>query len=326
MSDAESAIKDDAARWWGVMHGPDGDAQRAAFEAWRASDARHRDAYAQLERAWDVSAALGGTEMGRNRSLPLRTPANWATAPWLALAASLAMVVLLSLLWLYRSPSGSSVNIMASVERSKIGEIRTVKLADGSSVTLDTDSQIRVSFDGERRKVALLRGRARFEVRDDPSRIFIVEADGRLLSAASGRFDVQLAPEGLCLQSLGGILEIRPLGASLAGEPGLRLAPGQSLMLDRRGGSAAPVESGKGSERWAEGRLVFQGVPLSRVLAETNRYSATRIALADPALGSRRVTGTFRPLPVDELANALAAAFGLNVRRLGDGSLVLEER
>jgi transmembrane sensor len=62
---------------------------------------------------------------------------------------------------------------------------------------------------------------------------------------------------------------------------------------------------------------------LSAVLEETNRYSSRRISLGEPSLGAAKVTGAFRPLPVDELAASLAAALQLRVLRDASGNLTL---
>ena len=70
--------------------------------------------------------------------------------------------------------------------------------------------------------------------------------------------------------------------------------------------------------------LVFHSTPLSDVLAETNRYSGKRIMLGDVSLGALRVTGTFRPVPIDALAASLAAALNLRTGAAPDGNIVLK--
>src|SRR4030095_4761575 len=55
---------------------------------------------------------------------------------------------------------------------TEIGEQRDVALEDGTRVRLDTDSEIRVSMNDERRHVQLRRGRAHFAVAADSTRPF----------------------------------------------------------------------------------------------------------------------------------------------------------
>jgi transmembrane sensor len=53
-----------------------------------------------------------------------------------------------------------------------VGEARMIRLADGSRVQLNTDSEIDVSLQKERRQIRFVKGEARFDVAHDPSRPF----------------------------------------------------------------------------------------------------------------------------------------------------------
>jgi transmembrane sensor len=315
-----ASAREEAAAWWSRMRGPDAEASRAEFEAWHAASPLHASEYAEIEKIWALAAGLEATRIGRARSLPPRPRLlAWATPPRLVLAAA-AMVVaaLLATLW----PSARSMTGPTAIAHAtRVGEIRTIALPDGSSVILDTDSRLQVRFDDNVRMVTLERGRARFDVKADPARIFLVASGGRTVSADGSGFDVQLTPQGLCVLPLRGALEVRPRQGEAAGGA-LRVVPGQ---LVRFGAAGAPQTepAGKGRERWVEGMLVFHGAPLSAVLAETNRYTGRPIRLSHPGLGTLTVTGAFRPVPADRLAASLGAAFGLEVRRDAAGGVLL---
>lgn len=315
-----------AARWWSRMHGPEADASRSAFEAWRRADSRNHAEYAALERTWELAAGLGSTEVGRSRTMERGSRRlSWATPPRIAVAtAAIAAMVLLIVLW----PGGPATSPVAAVAHATaVGEIRTIHLPDGSSVTLDTDSRLQVAFDDKVRKVTLEQGRARFDVLPDPTRTFLVEAGGTILSAQDAGFDVRATPGDVCLTTLRGLVDVRPHTAGLDRPAELRLAAGQTMRFGASGAALAPRASAeKGSERWVSGMLVYEGAPLSAVLEETNRYARRRIVLDEPALGDLRVTGAFRPLPVEQLAASLAAAFDLRVRNDGQGPLILARR
>ncbi|HEY0623971.1 FecR family protein [Sphingomonas sp.] len=314
--------REEATRWWGRMHGPHAEESRAEFERWRAADPRNAAEYAALERTWTLAEGLGATAVGRDRSLkPQPRPLAWATAPRLALAAA-AMIVIALFVTLQpgRNPNLSLVSV---AHATSVGEIRTVKLPDGSSVTLDTDTRVEVAFDEKVRKVRLQRGRARFDIRPDPARPFLVEAGGKVVSAPEADFDVQAPPAGLSVVSLRGALEVRRTG-DMDAPADLRIQPGQAMRFAASGEPLAPAgPAGKGSDQWVSGMLVFHGAPLSAVLEETNRYASPGIALGEPSLGAVKVTGAFRPLPVDQLAASLAAALELRVRRDANGNLTL---
>src|SRR3546814_16085472 len=72
------------------------------------------------------------------------------------------------------------------------GERRTVRLADGTAITLNTDSAVRVGYVADRRLVRLLRGQALFEVAKDPHRPFVVQAGAKQITALGTIFEVRL--------------------------------------------------------------------------------------------------------------------------------------
>lgn len=322
-----SEIDEEAAAWFARMRGPDRAAFQDAFDEWRTASAAHGEAYARAERLWRVSADLATTRMGRARSLPERRVPPWqlpGARP--AFAALAVLLIALAGLWWLRPQTREPASAVAAAApiATPIGEIRSVRLADGSTVTLDTDSAIQVSFTDGARLVRLTRGRARFDVAHDAARPFRVEAAGRTVTALGTLFDVGFGPEGVKVTLFRGSVDVRGLVRPGGVAAVTRLSPGQCLTdLAGRPGVA---KASRGAGNWVSGMLDFDGVRLVEVLEQTNRYSPRKIRLGDPSLNSLRVTGAFRPLPLEELAAALATAFSLDVRRGPGGDLVLARR
>jgi transmembrane sensor len=321
------AVITQAATWFARMRGPDRERWRGEFERWQAADPAHRAAYAEAGEQWLAAGRLAVTGMGRNRRLPEPRFAAWRmplARPVFA-AAALVLIVLAGL-WLLRAPGATPDALVASAERyaTRMGEIRTTKLADGTRVTLDTDSAIEVRVSGELRQVRLVRGRARFEVAHDAARPFRVDAGGRTVTALGTVFDVGIEPGGVRVSLLQGSVDVRGVPAAGGVAAVTRLAPGQCFtdVASR----PRVVRAAPGLQQWVSGMLDFDGVPLRDVLAQTNRYSARKIRLGDASLAGLRVTGGFRPLPVEALAAALAAAFALRVERSPQGDLILRRR
>lgn len=319
------AVIKQAGKWFVRMRGPDREKLRGEFERWRDADPAHRRAYEEAGGHWVEAGGLADTEMGRNRRLPERRPPIWelpAARP--AFAAIALLLVVLAGFWSLRAPSGAPDGTLvaaAEATMTRVGEIRTLKLADGSTVTLDTDSAIEVRLSGDVRLVRLVRGRARFDVAHDAARPFRVEAGGRTVTALGTVFDVGFEPGGVRVSLLRGSVDVRGLAPAGSVAAVTRLAPGECFTdLSRR---PQVAKAPPGMQQWVSGMLDFDGVPLGDVLEQTNRYSPRKIRLGDPSLASRRVTGGFRPLPVDELAAALAAAFSLRVEHSPQGDLIL---
>jgi transmembrane sensor len=319
------AVTKQAGIWFARMRGPDREALRPEFERWRDADPAHREAYEQAGGQWLETGGLADTEMGRNRQLPERRPPIWEMSVARPAFAALALIVVAIVGFWYLRPQGpapgGALVAAAEPQATRVGEIRTVKLADGTTVTLDTDSAIEVSLSKDMRQVRLVRGRARFDVAHDASRPFRVEAGGRTVTALGTLFDVGFEPGGVRVSLFRGSVDVRGLAPAGGVAAVTRLAPGECFT--DRSHSPLVVKASPGLQQWVSGMLDFDGVALGEVLEQTNRYSERKIRLADPSLAAQRVTGGFRPLPVDELAAALAAAFSLRVERSPQGDLIL---
>ncbi len=75
---------------------------------------------------------------------------------------------------------------------------------------------------------------------------------------------------------------------------------------------------------WTTGRLVFDDVQVSEVLAELSRWYDLDIATQDAALTTKRVTLAFAAAPVGDVLDGVAAAIGARVERQGRSVLLHE--
>ncbi len=319
----------EASTWLARMHGPDADLSRLDFERWRVRDPRHRAAYAEVERLWNLSAGLAGTPTGHAYfARKRRTPFLAMSGPRIAFASlALLLVVGASLFVMLRGRHGHVQTVAPAAPLiTRVGEIHRLRLADGTIVTLDTDSALVPMFTDAARIVRLTRGRARFDVAHQPGRPFMVEAGGRVIIDRGTLFDVALGREGVKVVLLRGGVDVRDRGVGGNVAPVARLAPGQ-VFADVRASRLGQVASApRGSERWVEGMLSYDGASLDSVLEDANRYSANKIRLGDPALATQRVTGSFQATPTGALADILAATFNLRVEHTAQGDFILHPR
>ncbi|MBA3895968.1 MAG: FecR domain-containing protein [Sphingomonadaceae bacterium] len=208
---------------------------------------------------------------------------------------------------------------------SSTGEIKPVRLADGSQVTLDSASRAHIIFaSGERR--ILLQGRARFDVAHDFARPFIVVAGGEEVVAHGTLFDVAIAGDRVAISLLRGLIEVREASVdSRTGRPSTRrlLTPGWRLVASRKDPLPPRRPVSAAETRWVSGLLSFENTPLVDVIAAANRYSVRQIRLVDDRSKSLRFTGTFQPTKPDDLAAMLAATFRLRLSTNPSGNLLL---
>ena len=191
-----------------------------------------------------------------------------------------------------------------------IGEFHRVVLEDGSSIQLNTDSEVRVHYSSRYRHVDLTRGEALFQVAKNKEKPFDVEAGDTTVRAVGTAFSVRLheagANERVDVVVSEGRIAINP--------PSPQTYAAGSVATVRNGRVDATVVEGEditSKLSWTTGRLMFQGEKLSDVVDEINRYNLRKLQVTDPDIAELKIGGTFQATDPDGFARALSAAFGI---------------
>jgi transmembrane sensor len=310
-ADAEpipQAVHDAAGEWLTRLHKDVGADVHAAFETWLSADPRHRRAYELARRDWQLSQLLKDRPIGQGRALP-RAPFYMRQRTHV-LAAGLGALLLLgggtALILRTNAPLGLSQPAYAATLETALGEIRTIRMPDGSQIILDTASRLRVRYTKAERRIVLEAGRARFGVSGDSARPFHVVVPGGDIVARNTLFDVSLLGSVPKVTSLEGTVELR----SHQGKSGPALAAGQAQSI---GGQIHGARAGEAG--WVSGMLALEATPLGDAIASVNRYNIVQLRLGDPALAGLRISGAFRVHDPKGFARAVAASLHLHVRQ-----------
>ncbi|MET3666110.1 FecR domain-containing protein [Caulobacter sp. 1776] len=302
-----------AALWFARLQGDDVPPRdRREFERWLQADARNATAWEDLNHTWnDVAvvetdpafAALRADALGAGDKRPhLDRRALGVAAAGLVVAVGGA---LLGRRWLGGADPLAPAD--EPVFTTAVGERSTFRLADNSVVTLSTDSAVRVNHWAKERRLTLLRGQAFFQVAKDPSRPFVVAAGDKRVTAVGTAFDVRMEPGRLSVTLVEGRVRIAadaPANGD-GGERRVEMSAGSRFVAaDPADWLISSVDTAKESA-WLKGRLVFDGEPLSAVVAEMNRFSERKLTLSDPALGATPVSGVFKTGQIDAFVAAL---------------------
>jgi transmembrane sensor len=176
---------------------------------------------------------------------------------------------------------------------TQIGEQRDVSLEDGTRVRLDTDSEIHVSMNEERRRVQLRRGRAHFDVVEDPKRPFQVIALDQLVSASRGEFDVSREGVLVSVLPLAGPVQVAAEKTTSGIATPRTIMPGQLVVFaeDRLVREEQPEM--KRAIAWRYGRLALFEEPLTEAVAQMNRYTRRPIVILDAGIAQLRISGNY---------------------------------
>lgn len=315
------AIRDAAGDWLARRQEPARPDVERAFAVWMDADPRHRIAYEQAERHWRESRLLADSEVGRTRKL-VRAPFLMRHSTHVA-AASLSVVVLLGIgsvgLLRYGSPLELVSPAQAATYETALGEIRTISLADGSQLTLDTATRVHVTLTANERKVSLERGRARFRVAPDGKRPFTVTVRGGTVVARSTLVDVSVESGSPVVAVIEGRVDLTST-SDVTSRTARTLAAGQTANLNN---AETPRPTQAGETQWVSGMLSLDGGLLGDAVAAVNRYNRIQIRLAEPGLARLSVTGAFQVRNPDAFARAVAATFGLGIDRTDPGVILL---
>ena len=308
-----------AAQWFALTRRGDTDpAQDQAWLQW-IDDEAHQRAYENCELAWELSGELRNSPtiaalLASAEALPT-VRAKWRVPVWqVGLAASLLAIGAFA--WQFL---GAPTTTQYS---TAVGEQRTVALADGSTVFLNTDSDVRVQLSRRVRRIELARGEALFSVSHDPGRPFEVHALQGVTTAVGTQFDFELTRGGAAISVLEGTVTVGGSGHGAALPP-VAVTAGNGVGYSQEGAVSElrPAEVNR-IEGWRTQRMVFNDIALDTALAEYNRYSRKPIVLSNPALGSRHINGVFHI--GDEAAFLSALDQGLHLKATkGDAQTVL---
>jgi transmembrane sensor len=234
---------------------------------------------------------------------------------WLALTASLALGAVAVLAWT------ALIRSEWQVYSTDFGGFERIALQDGSTAQLNTNSEIRVRLNPNRREIVLARGEALFTVAHDVHRPFDVQAGDTTVRAVGTAFSVRLRDQKQVeILVTEGRVAIDPPDDSLDAQiaqsvplPQLSiLAAGESISVKARKLHVTKIDQEVMTRRlaWTQGRLWFDRVTLAEAVGEFNRYNRRQLVIADPALAQLRIGGAFDATDLDSFVAALRS-FGI---------------
>jgi len=188
--------------------------------------------------------------------------------------------------------------------RTAKGEWRAFRLADGSQMTLNTDTAADAYFDERQRLVALRHGEILIETANDshtPARAFLVETPEGRLQALGTRFDVRRDSEGRTLVAVfEGAVRVTPnAGEAVTLDAGEQCIMTPAGVTDRKAADAI-------SAAWTQGMLVADGMRLDDFAQEIARYRKGLLRV-NPAVADLKISGAY-PLDKPEHVMAMLAS------------------
>lgn len=288
---------------------------RQALQDWLALDPEHRVAFQQVTETWEFLPGAVAL-MSPRRSAPVRSSRGSAhrrsairpALIGLGLAACvLAAVGVISI-------KGGPVYVTDE------GQHRAMTLADGSRLTLNTDSRAKVIYSATERRIRLDRGEAAFDVAHDPAHPFVVMAGTTEVRALGTAFVVRRQGDRVSVTLVRGKVEVSGRGADPRGAKRVLaiLTPGQRLQVAPQAQPQLDTPPIEIVTAWEQGEVIFEGATLAEAANEMNRYGPIKVTV-NADVSDLRISGVFATNQAAEFAAAAAQLHGLRVVRREDG-------
>jgi transmembrane sensor len=290
---------------------------QAALDAWLSQSWAHSAAYWRVKAAWSYA--------DRVAMLPRPSEASrigeFVRGMFPALLKVAAVIAVVAAL-------GAGVMALKpqSQERTYatlVGGRETIAFADGTKIELNTDTVIRARMTTQERTVWLDKGEAYFAVKHDPAHPFIVYSGNRRITDVgthfvvrhdTGRTEVAVTQGRVRFDAQEGGANTRV--ATLT--PGdVAVATGSAMSLTHKTSGELANELS-----WMKGVLIFKHTALGDAVSEFNRYSQTKLVIADPVVAALEIRGVFRTHDAALFARVVRDALKLRVENDG-GEIVI---
>lgn len=361
----QDVIAEEAAGWFMALQDADS-SSKERFTAWLKTSPEHVNEFLAVAALWDalpevssqpsIEELIALAESDANvvalsgpgslaptvpPNAPEREHGSKTRKVWVGLAAAATVAAILIGGALTLLPPPVDPNLYTTA----IGEQTSLPLADGSLVTLNTQSKLRVEYSEAYRDIYLNQGEALFDVAKDTERPFRVITEYAVVTAVGTQFNVRSDADDVTVTVVEGIVDVaRPSSVTSSGsgaqlpatssagsltpvvsEP-TRLRVGQQARVDVRSGEVAVVDTAvETATAWQQRRLVFDSLSLKEVIDEFNRYNDPPLLIDDRSLEILPISGVFRSNDRESFVAFLAQMQLAEAHTRTDGTIMLRD-
>ncbi|WP_076418965.1 FecR domain-containing protein [Colwellia sp. UCD-KL20] len=349
---SDDQILDQALHWLAELDRGLSQQRENDLKDWLAQSNKHKDTFLEMVAMWDNLDVLSQL----STIFPYKkTQTKWyQSANMYRVAASIFLCTLLGIY--YVAPYSNNINnanVAATnnenivTYRTQIGEKSTVRLSDGSLITLNTNSEVTVNYSDTQRNLMLNYGEVHVDVAHNKQRKFLVHAGGKVIEAVGTAFNVQhfnnidielMVTEGTVIVSelansaasdknildefahLLSKHEEKPIAVT-AGEQ-VNLTVNQKIKESTVHVEQAPTEIASRLS-WMEGNLVFKGESLQQAVDEISRYSQWKLELQGDDVKKVKIIGRFQTGDIEPLLSILNKNFNINAKHVANNKIIL---
>ncbi|KAA9001288.1 DUF4880 domain-containing protein [Affinibrenneria salicis] len=283
-----------AAEWYAVLYDENcSDDDRRRWRRWLNQHEDHQRAWRQVEQ---IHARLHAVD-GRLASSVLNRRGRERRR-------------MLKLLALVAVSGGVGVSLpwesYAADYRTATGETRELRIADGLTVWMNTDSALNLNTQVQRRVFHLIKGELMLESRGAPP-VELITGHGRIDASTPCRLALRYGAAESVLAVFDGLVSLRSADQTRT------IGAGQQVAFDQTG-CRAPGAVEPFRQSWRAGVLVADNMRLDQLLAEFARYHTGYFRVESQVAGLR-ISGVFPLYETERFLAALARTLPVRVNR-----------
>lgn len=307
--DNEKAALAEAAQWFARLGGETVDeSERQCWREWLAAAPEHARAWARVETIARPFAQLrANTPLSSSRQalLEVRSESRRQVLRTFGVGGLALGGFIMVGAALPRSAQWQVMAALAADLQTGVGETYQRELDDGSRLSLNTATRVKIDYSETWRRIVLYDGEILLESgvdRSDAPRPLVVDTVHGRVEAIGTRFSVCNQGDQTRVDVFAGVVRLTPVYDAAT----LTVAAGASGRLAARAATASG-HAAAAREGWAKGFLIADNVALADFIAELGRYTTVRLE-AGPQVGELRLVGVYRiDNPVRDLPRILAA-------------------
>lgn len=306
---------DEASLWIARLDRKLSKSEEVELQNWLAQDAENAKALMRLAQLWDKMDRLSLLS-----EIVQIQPRKKSYAVRYAMAASFLFACIGVFLLM---PSTAEKQNPELAYQTSVGEQRKIFLEDGSTLILNTDSQVQVIYSAKQRLLLLKRGEIHIDVAHDTSRPLRVVANDKVVQAVGTAFDVRVlnstkvklwVTEGrVAIADNKHIANPAAMEKEPLNKPNLFISKGEKAILSGLNQQVEKISDGEMTAQlsWQQGNIVFRGETLDEAVLEFNRYSDKIFVIQDPSLKQIRIAGVFKIGDTPSLLSTLQNNFDI---------------
>jgi len=242
---------------------------------------------------------------------------------WLGAAAAALVGICSMMIWLTVSKNINTVINQYTVSKAGVGKTLLVHLSDGSTVTLNSGSELRFpeNFSGKKREV-YLNGEAFFEIHHNAKQSFIVHSGKMITSVLGTSFNVMAYPQmsSMSVTVITGKVAVK----DASNDKMVTLTPKQRAVLTNKKADFEidTVKDVAESIAWQKGELIFNNATLEEIAYKVGYKYGIKVEINNHEQNDKRITGVFNKQSFITIMDAITRLSDTHYRKSADNYII----